>query len=511
MALAAIHDDRIESMNPATGEILGFAPVMSPEEVATVVREARDEAAIWSKLSLNARSAHLLRIRGAIVDRADELGRLVAAETGKPLPDALTEIFAWGTFVTYAAKEAPRVLRRKRVSTKPMMLKRAWITYEPYGVIGMIAPWNFPVGIPAQVIPSALAAGNTVVLKPSELTPLSGVKLAEIINSAGRKLVHVVTGDGRTGEALVRSGVEKIEFTGSPGTARRILAAAAETLTPVVLELGGKDPMIVCEGADVAKAAKTAVGTSFTNSGQFCMAIERVFVTPGAYDRFVEQAVAATKEVRQGTGNDANIGSMTRPQQIEVIEDRLADATAKGARILTGGRRKTELGENFFEPTVVVDVDPRMDLMREETFGPVMSIMKVENVDEAVRLANDSDYGLNASVFSPSTAEARRIARRLVTGGVNINDAVIGTGIPSLPFGGEKSSGFGRLQGEDGFREFSRTKTITESRLGRGPSIAALMFTGKRLSPDALLRMMRVMYGSGARTRWGALFGRKKR
>ncbi|HJR19286.1 MAG TPA: aldehyde dehydrogenase family protein [Actinomycetota bacterium] len=510
MALAAIHDDRIESMNPATGEILGSTPLMGADQVAAAVRSARDDAAPWAKLSLGARAGHLLRIRGAIVDRAEDLGRIVAAETGKPLPDAIFEVFAWCTLLTYAAKVAPRALRRRTVSTKPMVLKRAWITYEPYGVVGMIAPWNFPLGIPAQVIPSALAAGNTVVFKPSELTPLSGVLLGEVINSAGRRLVHVVTGDGRTGEALVRGGVDKLEFTGSPGTARRILAAAAETLTPVVLELGGKDPMIVSEGADIAKAARAAVGTSFTNSGQFCMAIERVFVTNNAYDRFVEQAVAVTKEIRQGTDNQSNIGSMTRPQQIDVIEKRLADATSKGARILTGGRRKTELGENFFEPTVVVDVDPRMELMREETFGPVLSIMKVESVDEAVRIANDTDYGLNASVFSASAADARRIARRLVAGGVNINDAVIGSGIPALPFGGEKSSGFGRLQGEEGLREFSRTKTITESRLPRGPSIAAAMFTGKRPKPEALLRMMRLMYGSGARERLKALKRRKR-
>ncbi|MGH2785739.1 MAG: aldehyde dehydrogenase family protein [Actinomycetota bacterium] len=509
MALAAIHDDRIESMNPATGEILGSVPQMGPDEVAKTVRAARDDAVPWAKLSLNARGAHLLKIRGAIVDRAEELAKIVAAETGKPLPDALFETFAWCTMLTYSAKAAPRALRRRSVSTKPLVLKRAWVTYEPYGVIGMIAPWNFPLGIPAQVIPSALAAGNTVVFKPSELTPLSGVLLGEIINSAGRRLVHVVTGDGRTGEALVRGGVDKLEFTGSPGTARRILAAAAETLTPVVLELGGKDPMIVAEGADIAKAARAAVGTSITNSGQFCMAIERVFVTNNAYDRFVEQAVAVAKEMRQGTDNESNIGSMTRPQQIDVIEARLADATAKGARILTGGKRNAALGGNFFEPTVVVDVDPRMELMREETFGPVLSIMRVESVDEAVRIANDTDYGLNASVFSASTAEARRIARRLIAGGVNINDAVMGSGIPALPFGGEKSSGFGRLQGEEGLREFSRTKTITEGRFGRGPSVAAAMFTGKRPSPDAILRGMRLMYGKGARNRLKGL--RKKR
>ncbi|MEX2558144.1 MAG: aldehyde dehydrogenase family protein [Actinomycetota bacterium] len=510
MALAAIHDDRIDSMNPATGEILGSAPVMDAEQIVRIVRQARDDAIPWAKLSLNARSAHLLKIRGAIVDRADELARLVAAETGKPLPDAIFEVFACCTLLTYAAKAGPRALRRRRISTKPLVLKRAWVTYEPYGVIGMIAPWNFPVGIPAQVIPSALAAGNTVVFKPSELTPLSGVLLGEIINSAGRRLIHVVTGDGRSGEALVRAGVDKLEFTGSPATARRILAAAAETLAQVVLELGGKDPMIVAEGADVAKAARAAVGASFTNSGQFCMAVERAFVTPNAYDRFVEHAVAAAKGLRQGTDSQSNLGSMTRPQQIDVIERRLADAVAKGARILTGGRRRTELGENFFEPTVVVDVDPRMELMREETFGPVLSVMRVDSVDEAVRLANDTDYGLNASVFSPNAAEARQIARRLVAGGVNINDAVMGSGIPALPFGGEKSSGFGRLQGEEGLREFSRIKTITESRFPRGPSLAAAMFTGKRPKPEALLRMMRLMYGSGARERLKALKRRKR-
>lgn len=494
-----------ESTNPATGDVVGVVECMQADSVARAVAAARTAAATYGRLTLPERARHLRAIRQAVVDRAEDLAGTVAAETGKPAADAWFEVFAACALLTYVAHAAPRVLRTRPAPTWPVVTKRAEVRYSPYGVVGVISPWNYPLAVSMQAIVSALGAGNAVVLKPSELTSLTGMLIGEAVNGAGIDLVHVVTGDGTVGEAVVRGGVDKIAFTGSPMAGRRIMAAAADTLTPVVMELGGKDPMIVCDDADVTRAARAAVAGAFLNAGQTCIAVERALVVETVYERFLDEVVAATTALRHGPDADAHVGAITRPPQIEVIEARLADAVARGARILCGGSRRHDLRGSFFSPTVVADVTPEMELVREETFGPVLPVVRVPSTDAAITIANDSDYGLNASVFTRDRARAKRLASALTAGGVNINDALLGAAIPSLPFGGEKWSGFGRVHGAEGLREFSRVKAVVSDRLPFAPSLAATMLRDRRPAPALLAKVIGTAYSTGVRRRIAAL------
>jgi acyl-CoA reductase-like NAD-dependent aldehyde dehydrogenase len=492
---AALDRDQIEVRNPGTHELVGTVPVMDADEVHDVVAKARLAAAAFAELDLSERRAHLRRVARSLVDHADEIAATCSAETGKPLPDAYIELAGSIGLLRWNAKAATKILARRRIRSWPIVTKRTWVEYSPYGVIGEIAPWNVPIAVPLQTLSAALAAGNVVVLKPSELTPLTGLALQKAINAAGRELLFVVTGYGPTGEALVRAGVDKVAFTGSPNTGRRIMAACADSLTPSVMELGGNDPMIVAADANVTRAAQAAVGTAFFNSGQACVAAERVLVEGAIYDRFVDETVRITGKLRQGSSATDHIGAMTQERQMPIIEERIRAAEAAGARLLVGGHRRPGDGW-YFEPTVIADVRPDMELMREETFGPVLSITRVENLDEAVRIANGSEFGLNGSVFTRDVRQGERIASQLLSGGVNVNDAVGGMAVPAAPFGGEKSSGFGRLQGQEGLLEFSRVKTVAVERLNqRIPTMMGLMMTAKRRpSPQLIKRAMRLMY-----------------
>jgi acyl-CoA reductase-like NAD-dependent aldehyde dehydrogenase len=491
----------IESHNPKTGELIGTAPVVDKDGVEATVAKAREASVSWAALSVRDRVAHLRKVRQSLVDHSDDLARICAAETGKSVSDAYFEVAGTCTLLTAGMRTAPRALRNQHLSPRPFYgMKRAWVEYSPYGVIGEISPWNMPIAVPGQVMSVALVAGNVVVLKPSELTPLTGIALGEAINAAGRELVFVVTGFGPTGEALVRAGVDKIAFTGSPNTGKRILAAAADSLTPAVMELGGKDPMIIADDVDPKRAALAAVGAAFLNSGQACIASERVLVTPGIYDRFVDEAVKLAGTVKQGPDQGDHVGSMTRGEQIPVIEQRLRDAEAQGARILLGGKQRPGPGL-YFEPTVIADVTPDMEIMSEETFAPVLSITKVDSVDQAVDIANTSEFGLNASVFSKNRKVAKRAASNLVSGGVNINDVITGIAIASVPFGGEKSSGFGRLQGKEGLLEFSRAKSVVLDVFGKMAPVTGTMMTGKVPAPELIRKGLNVLYGTSLRRR----------
>ncbi|MDY7106003.1 MAG: aldehyde dehydrogenase family protein [Actinomycetota bacterium] len=332
--------------------------------------------------------------------------------------------------------------------------------------------------------------------RPSN-TPLTGVLLAEIINDAGVPLVEVVTGDGSTGAALAGSSVDKIAFTGSPGTARRILATAAANLTPTVMELGGKDAMIVCDDADVEAAARTAVAGCFANAGQTCIAVERVLVTPGNHAAFRDAAVEAGR--RLAVGPDSDVGAITQPAQLDVVEQRLRDAVAAGAQVVLGGRRRDDLGASFFEPTIVDGVAPDMALAGDETFGPVLSILPVADVDEAVQVANDCDYGLAGSVFGRDRRTVEDVVDRFSTGAVTVNDALVAALLPGLPFGGVRSSGFGRLHGDAGIREFSVPKAVATSRLHRLPGVAASMFGPVRPTASHISTALRVLWGRDRR------------
>ncbi len=488
---------RIASTDPRDGRTVGSVPVHDAADVADAVARARANQPAWGRRSPSERADHLRRIRARLAVRAPELAEVIAAETGKPDFDAMAEVLSCAVLLTHTARRAPKVLAAEKVSAFPLYVKRAEIRYEPYGVVGVISPWNYPAFVPVQALSGILAAGNTAVLKPSELTPLTGVLLAEIINEAGLPLVEVVTGDGATGAALSSGDVDKIAFTGSPGTARHILRAAADNLTPTVMELGGKDAMIICDDADIDAAARTAVAGCFANAGQTCIAVERVLVTRENHAAFRAAAVRAAQRVTVGPERTAHVGAITQPSQIDVIEQRLHDATAAGATVVLGGHRRDDLGSSFFEPTIVDGVRPDMALAREETFGPVLSIIPVDDVDEAVRVANDCDYGLAGSVFGRDRRLVDDVVEQFATGAISINDALATALLPGLPFGGVRSSGFGRLHGDAGIREFAVPKAVAASRFAVVPGLTGSMFGSVRPSATAVSRVMRVLWGRG--------------
>jgi acyl-CoA reductase-like NAD-dependent aldehyde dehydrogenase len=464
--------ERIEVHDPRTGEVIGSVPDQGPAEVTEAVADARDAFAAWGRLSFVERAEHLLTVRDQLLDRIDEVTAVIVSETGKLPAEALVnEVMIVTDTIDYYARHGEKALRPERARMGMLGHKRASRTFEPMGVVGVISPWNYPFTLAMTPVVTALFAGNTAVLKPSEVTPLTGLLIGDLFASAlaggpHAGVVQVVTGRGATGEALVRSGVQKICFTGSAATGRRVMAAAADTLTPVLLELGGKDPMIVCADADVDRAAAAAVWGAFQNSGQTCQSVERVYVEAPVYDAFVDRVVERTRAIRQGSGPGSDIGSMTFPPQLEVVERHLVDAMAKGATALTGGRRVPGRDGLWFEPTVLVDVDHDMDIMRDETFGPVLPIMRVADTEQAVALANDSIYGLNSSVWTSDAEKGRVLARRIEAGNVCINDVLVSYGVADLPFGGVKDSGIGRVHGLQALREFSVAKSVLVDRVG---------------------------------------------
>lgn len=489
----------IESIDPRSGTPIGLVPDSDADAVRAAVARARAAFSSWSTLTYKQRTAHVLRVRDRMLDRAEELVEVICAETGKQRAEAVTtELMVVCEMIDWYAKNGERILRPRSVGTGSLMHKKAWKRHEPLGVVGVISPWNYPFTLSMTPVLSALFAGNTVVLKPSEVTPTVGLAIAELFeHDVWGEIVQVVTGAGATGEALVRGGVDKVAFTGSVRTGKRVMAAAADSLTPVLLELGGKDPMIVCADADLTRAARGAVWGSFQNSGQTCMSVERIYVDASVHDEFVDRVLTETRRIRQdASGGD--IGSMTFAPQIDVVERHLADAVAKGATILAGGSRR-DLPGLWFEPTVVVDVNHSMELMTDETFGPVLSIMAVEDAEEALRLANDSIYGLNSSVWTSDEQLAQSLANRLQAGSVCINDCIVSYGIPGLPFGGVRQSGIGRVHGAEGLREFSQMKSVMASRF-EAPREPWWFPVPKGL--DALAtRTLRLRFGSTAATK----------
>ncbi|MFN2538057.1 MAG: aldehyde dehydrogenase family protein [Mycobacteriales bacterium] len=484
----------IESRSPVTGQSVGTAPVHDADNVRAIVAEARKAQESWGALAVKERSRHLRQVQRNLAAAGQEIAEAVAEETGKSVVDGWLEVLAAVGMMRWVSSHAPRALRPQRVNTAPMVLKQAAVHYSPYGVVGVISPWNYPAAIPFQSIPWILACGNTVVLKPSELSTVTAQRLADAVNSAGLPLIHLVTGYGETGAALVRGGVDKLVFTGSGPTGRRIAAAAAETLTPVVMELGGKDALIVCGDADVRRAAGAAVAAGFHNAGQTCMAPERAIVVDSAYDAFLAAVRDEVAQLKVGPGAEDQVGALTQPGQALVVQRRVDEAIAAGARVVA---QATAPGTPFFAPLVLADVPRDSELWTHESFAPVLSVTRVRNEEEALRVANDSDLGLNGSVFTGSRKQGKRMALGLVTGGVNVNDALVGAGIPALPFGGEKGSGYGRLQGRRGFEEFSRSTSIVTDRFPGAPSLATKMLAGKRPSVRVLSGIAR--YGMGGR------------
>ncbi len=499
--------EQFETINPATGEVLAKLPDMDRADVRKAVDQARGAFNHWGSLKISQRCDYLREVRQNIVRSTDEIMDLICSETGKPPTEALlNEILVASELIEFYLKEAPRALSPTRTSPGMLMNKKAYKLYKPLGVVGVISPWNYPFTLTMTPVVTALFAGNTVVLKPSEITPLVGLKVGELVTSCGfPDIVKVVTGKGPTGAALIEEGVDMVAFTGSVATGKKVAVGCAERLIPCLLELGGKDPMIVCEDADLDRAANACVWGAFTNAGQTCISVERVYVSEKVYDKFVDKVVGRTGKLKLGT----DVGSMTFPPQIEKVEAHVADAVNKGAKILTGGTR-SHYGDGltnnmYYEPTVLVDVDNSMEIMTEETFGPVLPIVKFSTDDEAIRLANDSKYGLSSSVFSKSPARRRRIAEELDAGSVSVNDCLMSYAISSLPFGGVKESGLGRAHGVEGLYQFSKVKGVAEDRVGlkNDPQ-----WFPKRSTIESLVkRFMSLRYSKGIARVSGAFLG----
>ncbi len=484
--------DRLTSYNPATGQPVGTVPIHSAAEVDAAVARARVAATAWSALSYEARAEELTAFRKALANHAEELADLLHRENGKPEIEAYSEVMMALSHLKHAIERAEAALAPRRVSSGMLANFRSTISYHPMGVIGVIGPWNYPMFTPMGSIAYALAAGNAVVFKPSELTPLLAVKIAEIAAKtfALPNLFQVVTGAGATGAALAKSAVDKIAFTGSAATGKRVMMAAAERLTPVLLELGGKDPMIVAEDADIEKAAEACVFGALTNSGQACISVERVYVADAIHDKFVDEVVKNVRALKVG-GDDGDIGAMTSPAQVAIVKDHLEDAIKKGAKVHTGG--PDAISGNYIQPTVLTDVEHGMKVMSDETFGPVIPIKRVSSLDEAVKLANDTTFGLGSSVFGGKAA--RSIAGKLRAGMTAINSVMAFSGIPSLPFGGVGDSGFGRIHGDEGIREFTRVKSTAEQAFSIPMNM--MSFRQPKDMSKKLRGMIKQLYGDG--------------
>jgi acyl-CoA reductase-like NAD-dependent aldehyde dehydrogenase len=493
----------IPVQNPATGEVIGQVADTSAAEVAELVALGRAAQPGWQALGFDGRARVLLALRKWLMDNADDVVKTLVAETGKTYEDAyMAELMYTGGALTYWAKHAEGWLAEERVPVKTLAVKgKKMVTrYEPLGVVGIIGPWNYPLTNSFGDSIPALMAGNSVVLKPSELTPLTSLELAKGLRAAGlpEHVFQVATGRGATGEALVDE-ADMVMFTGSTATGKKVMARAAQTLTPVSLELGGKDPMIVLADADVERAANAAVYYSMFNGGQTCISVERVYVEDGVYDDFVDRVVKKVRRIRQGesTGpGTIEVGAMTSAGQLEIVERHVADAVAKGARALTGGKRGADGDGWFYEPTVLVDVDHTMQAMTDETFGPTLPIMRVADAEEALKLANDSPYGLAASIYG-ERERAESLARRVQAGAVCVNDALLNYVAVELPMGGWKASGMGTRHGAGGIRKYTKQQSLFISRVHLRRELFMFPYTAK--SSKLLFKGVRLLYGRGKR------------
>ncbi len=457
----------ITSINPATLEVLAEVEIAGKEQVENKVQKAREAFKLWSELTIYQRSSYILKARDYIMANLDQISELITKENGKPLVESLTaEILPVLDLMTHYAKNLREVITTEDLPLGKwtFLNKSSHIQYVPLGVIGIISPWNYPFSIPMGQIVMALITGNTIVLKPSEHTPLIGLEIENIFRKSGlpEGVLSVITGFGDTGANLVSSGVNKIVFTGSVATGKRIMAAAASTLTPVVLELGGKDPMIVLKDVNIDIASSGAVWGAFTNAGQVCASIERLYVHESIADEFIHEVARKTKLLKQGTGfdKDIEIGPMISLMQMKIVDDHVEDARSRGARVLTGGERDNDLPGFFYKPTVLTKVDHSFKIVKEETFGPILPIMTFKTEEEVINLANDCKYGLTASIWSKNIEKARSMAPRIEAGTVSINDCITTFALCQTPWGGGKESGIGRTHGKFGMMEFLEPRHI---------------------------------------------------
>jgi len=468
--------EQLEVHNPATGSLIARVPVDPPESVAASVARVRANQPEWEAAGIEGRYRWLGKLRDWLLDNSERVLDTMQEETGKVRADASNEPAYLADLINFYGTKAAQFIGEEaiRPHTPLLAAKKLRVQYRPHQVVGIISPWNFPLVLALGDAIPALQAGAAVVIKPSEFTPLG---LAEVVKAWKEEIgapdvLECVHGVGETGGALVDE-VDFIQFTGSDRTGRKVMARAAESLTPVSLELGGKDPMIVLADADLDRAANAAAWGGMMNSGQICISVERIYVEEPAYDEFVAKLTAEVRKLRQGADGRSfrkEVGAMTSPNQIAIVEDHVEDALADGATALTGGKRAPGPGD-YFEPTVLTGVDHSMKVMREETFGPVVGVMKVRDAEEALRLANDSRYGLSGSVFGEKE-RAERVARRVECGAVNVNDVLVNYLATDVPMGGWKQSGIGYRHGEPGIKKYCRTESVVITRFGgkREPS-----------------------------------------
>ena len=464
----------VDSVDPGTGEVVGRFETTNASELPAIFENARRAQIDWAARPLHGRCAMLRRLRDTMFEHREEVADIITRETGKPRVEAiLAEILLALDTADFLARRALRWLRPERVPHHniAMKAKSGWLEFQPHGIIAIISPWNYPFSIPMVEMISAVVAGNALLLKPSELTPWTGWLARELFLRAQfpTGLVQVLQGGGEIGAALIEAGPDKVFFTGSVATGRRVAEACARKLIPSVLELGGKDAMIVLADANLEIASSAAVWGSFMNCGQTCISVERIYVEQPIADRFMQLCVEKTKKLRLGppADRDAEVGPMIRPRQREKVEQQLRDAVERGAQIVTGGDRRPDLDPNFLEPAVITNVDHSMQLMREETFGPVMAIRPVASAEEAVGLANDSQFGLSASVWTDNSKRGREVASRIRAGSVMVNDVASYYGICEAPHGGPGASGWGRTHSRLGLLEMVQVKYIDVDRLPR--------------------------------------------
>ena len=490
--------------NPATGETIATVPDLGADAVAEMAARGRAAQLRWDAFGFEGRARVLLRAQKWLMDNADQVISTIVSETGKTYEDAtFAEISYGGGAFGFWAKHVADYLGDERVKSSQVLVKgkKLILRFRPLGLVGVIGPWNYPLTNSFGDCIPALAAGNSVILKPSEITPLTSLLLAEAMRECGLPddVLQIATGRGETGAALIEH-VDMIMFTGSTRTGRKVAEAAARRLIPSSLELGGKDPMIVLSDADLERAANFAAYYSMQNAGQTCISIERVYVEEPIYDDFVAKVSDKVRALRVGKPDgfgSVEVGAITFPPQLDTIKDHVADAVQKGARVLTGGQELPGAGR-FYEPTVLVDVDHTMKIMTEETFGPTLPIMKVKDADEAVRLANDTPYGLASSVFTKDTRRGEQIARRIEAGATTVNDAMINYAALELPMGGAKASGLGSRHGAGGIRKYCSQQAIVITprlALKREPH----MYPYKRRTSRLLARFFKFLYGRGKR------------